>query len=88
MSGDGHGYCNSKSLGAKLPCEWCYFNDSSFVLVLGHIYCPLTLVSMPISHPAMFTPASQTALACATKADTRIERTIVLQREEEGDALE
>lgn len=44
---------------------------------------PLTLVSMPISQPAMFTPASQTAFACATRADTRIERSMlsVVQRE-------
>lgn len=38
----------------------------------------LTLVSIPISQPAMLTPASQTALACAARVDTSRERKAML----------
>jgi hypothetical protein len=54
-----------------------------FDFVFLKMYSLLTLVSIPISHPAMFTPASQTALACATKADTKIERSITSWTENE-----
>jgi hypothetical protein len=33
---------------------------------------------MPISHPAMLTPASQTALACAASVEVRRERRAIV----------
>jgi hypothetical protein len=57
----------------EVALVWCQYMNFHF---LWDDCCPLTLVSIPISHPAMFRPASQTALACATKADARIERSI------------
>ena len=59
---------------------WCYLRMFESFFRDG-ISCLLTLVSIPISHPAMFTPPSQTAFACATKADTTTERSIVLRTE-------
>ena len=50
----------------------------SFLYLRGVIDRSLTLVSIPISHPAMFRPASQTAFACATKAEAKIERSMVV----------
>jgi len=70
-------YCFSKSLGAKLPwdvslVQWLSFHGKTALL---------TLVSIPISQPAMFTPASQTALACVARTETRREReTMVTER--------
>jgi hypothetical protein len=59
------------------------FRDPFDFLFLKVCYL-LTLVSIPISHPAMFRPASQTALACATKADTKIELSITSWTVNEG----
>lgn len=42
----------------------------------------LTLVSIPISQPAMLTPASQTALAWTARVDTKRERRAMVDQEQ------
>jgi hypothetical protein len=59
------------------------FRDPFDFLFLRVCYL-LTLVSIPISHPAMFRPANQTALVCATKTDTKNERIITSWTGNEG----
>lgn len=73
MSVDGHWYCWSKSSGEKLPYAFVRLHQEASGLVLK-----LTSVCIPISQPAMFTPASHTAPAWAARPAKSVERKAIL----------